>query len=161
MDIYNHFDYGEQLAIRLKPIVHTPEKPRYFKAFGLEDLFTFDDKLSSVSGTILVAVDGYESESKDNGADGLTDRQQYAFIVARNTVSDRPDTLASAFRECRKICKQIRNALLQDTQLSSIIDRDTQINGIGPIGDNFYGCLLSFSMRESEDFLLDETFWNK
>lgn len=160
MDTYNHFNYGERLASKIKPIAHTPEKPRYFKAFGLEDLFTFDEKLSSVIGTILIAVDGYESDSKDNGADGLTDTQQYAFIVARNTVSDRSDTIASAFSECRKICKQIRNALFQDVQLSSIIDRDTQINGIGPIGDNFYGCLLSFSIRESENFLLDETFWN-
>lgn len=161
MESYDHFDYGKQLATKIKPISHTPKNPRYFEAFGLEDLFTFDDKLSSVTGTILIAVDGYESESKDNGADGLTDIQQYAFIVARNTVSDRPDTIASAFRECRKICKQIRNVLLQDVQLSSIVNRDTQINGIGPIGDNFYGCLLSFSTRESEDFLLDETFWSE
>lgn len=158
---YEHFKYGEQLAIRLKPISHIPEKPRFFEAFGLEDLFNLDDKISSITGTILIAVDGYESDSKDNGADGLNDTMQYAFIVARNTIADRPQTITTAFRECRKICKQIRNHLLQDHTLANFIDRDTQINGIGPIGDNFYGCLLSFSMEESEDLTIDSTFWNE
>lgn len=161
MDTYNHFEYGEQLAIKLKPISHTPETPRFFVAFGVEDLFTFEDKLSSVIGTVLIAVDGYESDSKGNGADALNDTRMYGFIVAKNTVSDRIETIKEAFNECRQICKQIRNKLFQDERLAGMIDRDTQINGIGPIGDNFYGCMLSYSIQESEDFLVDETFWNE
>lgn len=156
MDIYNHFSYGEQLAIRLKSISHTPEKPRFFEAFGLEDLYNLDDKLSSVTGMILIAVNGYESDSRDNGGDGLNDALQYSFIVARNTISDRPQTITSAFEECRPVCKQIRNVLFQDPQLSYAIDRNTQINGIGPIGDNFYGCMLTFTIHEAEDFLLTQ-----
>lgn len=161
MDTYNHFEYGRQLAIRLKPINHTPESPRFFEAFGLEDLFNLDDKLSSVTGMILIAVNGYESNSQDNGADSLNDTLQYGFIVAQNTVSDHPETITTAFEECRVICKQIRNALFQDQQLSTFINRSTQINGIGPIGDNFYGCMLSFSIQESEEFFIDTIFWNE
>lgn len=161
MDIYNHFEYGKQLAIKLKPIGHTPEKPRFFEAFGLEDLFNLDDKLSSVTGMILIAVNGYESDSQDNGADSLNDTIQYGFIVARNTIADRPETITTAFEECRVICKQIRNALFQDRQLSAVINRNTQINGIGPIGDNFYGSMITFSIQENEDFFIDETFWNE
>lgn len=160
MDIYNHFSYGEQLAIRLRSISHTPEKPRFFEAFGLEDLYNLDDKLSNVTGMILIAVNGYESESRDNGGDGLNDALQYSFIVARNTISDRPQTITSAFEECRPVCKQIRNVLFQDPQLSYAIDRNTQINGIGPIGDNFYGCMITFTIHEAEDFFIDATFWN-
>lgn len=158
---YNHFEYGEHLAIKLKPISHTPEKPRFFEAFGLEDLFNLNDKLSSVTGTILIAVNGYESDSKDNGADGLNDTLQYTFIVARNTVADRPKTITNAFEECRVICKQIRNHLFQDETIVPIIDRDTQLNGIGPIGDNFYGCMLTFSIQEGENFFIDPTLWNE
>ena len=102
MDIYNHFSYGEQLAIRLKSISHTPEKPRFFEAFGLEDLYNLDDKLSSVTGMILIAVNGYESDSRDNGGDSLNDALQYSFIVARNTISDRPQTITSAFDNYEK-----------------------------------------------------------
>ncbi len=158
---YNHFAYGEQLATQLIPINHCPEKPRFFEAFGIEDLYTFEDKLSSVTGTILIAVDGYESDSKGNRGDGLNDTRQYAFIVARNTVSDRVETVKQAFADCRIICKQIRNKLFQDAQLACLIDCDTQINGIGPIGDNFYGCMLSFSVEENENCQLDATYWKE
>jgi hypothetical protein len=80
---YDHFAFGEALASSLKDISHTTQKKRFFTAFGLEDLTTLDDKLSSVSGTILIAVDGCESESEDNGADGLNDKQVYSFIIAQ------------------------------------------------------------------------------
>lgn len=159
MEMYNHFSYCEMLASQLKAVAHTSKKPRYFKAFGIEDLYSLDDKLSSVTGTILIAVDGYESVSSDNGADALTDKLQYSIILARNTNSDRPGTIDSAFADCRSLIKQVRNRLLDDPLLVDIIDRNTQINGIGPIGDNFYGVMLSYSISLSEDFFIDYSAW--
>ena len=161
MDTYNHFTYGETIARRLKPIAHTDARPRFFTAFGLEDLYNFDDKLSSVTGTILIAVDGYESDSSDNGFDSLNDRRTYSFIVARNTVNDRPDTITQAVQQCRPLAKQIRNHLFHQKELKSIIDRNTQITGIGPIGDNFFGVVLTFYLTESEDFYIDATYWEE
>lgn len=159
MDIYNHFDYAEQLATRLKAVAHTEARPRFFTAYGVEDLFTFDDKLSSVTGFVLIAVDGYESDSVGNRADALNDTRHYAFILARNTVSDRPESIRSAFSQARILCKQIRNVLLQDEDLRGYISTSTSINGIGPIGDNFYGCMLSISITEAEDYFIDNSFW--
>ena len=156
---YDHFTYGEALASSLKAILHTPQKIRFFTAFGLEDLTTMDDNLSSINGTILIAVDGCESDSEDNGADGLNDKQIYSFIVARNTISGNPSSINQAAKECKKICKQIRNRLINDPSLVGIIDRNTQINGIGPIGDNFYGTVLTFSLDVPEDFFIDINYW--
>lgn len=96
---YDHFEYGEALARSLKDISHTSQRKRFFTAFGLEDLINFEDHLSSVEGTILIAVDGHESESEDNGADGLNDKQIYSFIVARNTISGKPDTINQAAKQ--------------------------------------------------------------
>nr|DAI42965.1 MAG TPA: hypothetical protein [Caudoviricetes sp.] len=153
---YDHFAFGEALASSLKDISHTTQKKRFFTAFGLEDLTTLDDKLSSVSGTILIAVDGCESESEDNGADGLNDKQVYSFIIAQNTVSGNPETINQAAKQCKKICKQIRNKLLKDIQY---VDRNTQINGIGPIGDNFYGTVLTFFVNVPEEFFVDSSYY--
>lgn len=161
MEPYNHFTYGEQTARRLKAISHTDDRPRFFTAFGIEDLYNFDDKLSSVTGTILIAVDGHESDSTDNGFDSLNDRRSYSYIVARNTINDRPETINQAVDQCRLIAKQIRNRLFNEQCLKSVIDRNTQITGIGPIGDNFYGVILSFSLNENEDFYIDPTYWKE
>lgn len=161
MELYNHFDYGLTLATKLKPIAHAPEHPRYFTAYGLEDLFNFEDKISTLTGFVLIAVNGYESDSSDNHGDGLTDTQQYAFIVARNTIGDRAETIQTAFEESRNLCKQIRNALLLDERLQGFINRNTQINGIGPIGDNFFGCILSFCINTPEEYFLDNIYWEE
>lgn len=161
MEIYNHFVYGETLARRLKAIAHTDDRPRFFTAFGIEDLYNFDDKLSSVTGTILIAVDGLESDSTDNGFDSINDRRTYSFIVARNTVNDRPATITAAAEQCRILAKQIRNYLFQKTELQGLIERSTQITGIGPIGDNFYGVILTFSLSEPEEFYIDATYWEE
>lgn len=161
MEPYNHFTYGELIARRLKAISHTDDRPRFFTAFGIEDLYNFDDKLSSVTGTILIAVDGHESDSTDNGFDSLYDRRSYSYIVARNTINDRPETINQAADQCRLLAKQIRNRLFNEQCLKSVIDRNTQITGIGPIGDNFYGVILSFALNENEDFYIDPTYWKE
>ena len=156
---YDHFNYGESLASSHKDISHTPQRKRFFTAFGLEDLTTMNDSLSSINGTILIAVDGCESDSEDNGSDGLNDKQIYSFIVARNTISGNPTSINQAAKECKRICKQIRNRLFNDPTLIGIIDRNTQINGIGPIGDNFYGTVLTFSLNVPEDYFIDARYW--
>lgn len=156
---YNHFAFGEALASSLKDISHSPQKKRFFTAFGLEDLINLDDNLSSVNGTILIAVDGQESESEDNGADGLNDKQVYSFIVAKNTITGQPDTINQAAKQCKLICKQIRNKLLTDSSLAGYVDRNTQINGIGPIGDNFYGAALTFILNIPEEYFIDSNYF--
>lgn len=161
MESYNHFIYGESIARKLKDIGHTDERQRFFTAFGLEDLYNFDDKLSSVTGTVLIAVDGCESDSSDNGYDSLNDRTTYSFIVARNTISDRPQTIDQSVACCRILAKQIRNRLLNDPELKQLIDRSTQITGIGPVGDNFYGVVLTYHITEPEVFFVDPIFWKE
>ena len=146
---YDHFAYGEALASALKAISHTSQKKRFFTAFGLEDLISLDDSLSSINGTILIAVDGCESESEDNEADSLNDKQVYSFIVARNTISGNPETINQAAKQCKSICKQIRNKLLKDIKY---VDRNTQINGIGPIGDTFF-------VNVPEEFIVDPNYF--
>lgn len=160
MEQYDHFKYGEHIARHLKPISHTDNKPKFFTAFGLEDLYRMDEKLSSVTGTILIAVDGLEANSDDNGADSLNDRHTYSFIIARNTDSDRSETITTAAKECSVLAKQIRNYLFHAPELTDTIERKTEITGIGPIGDNFYGVILTFSFLTPENFFIDQTFWN-
>lgn len=160
MEQYNHFEYGEHIARHLKQISHTDKKPKFFTAFGLEDLYQFEEKLSGVTGTILIAIDGLESNSDDNGADSLNDHHTYSFIIARNTDSDRSETITVAAKDCSVLAKQIRNLLFHTPELIDTIERKTEITGIGPIGDNFYGVILTFSLRIPETFFIDQTFWN-
>ena len=102
---YNHFTYCERLARHLKAVAHTDARPRFFTAFGLEDLYNFEDRLSGVTGTVMIAVDGQESESADNRADALSDNDTYSIILARNTQRDKPQTINEAVAACKQLAK--------------------------------------------------------
>lgn len=158
---YNHFSYCEQLARHLKAVSHTEARPRFFTAFGLEDLYNFEDKLSGVTGTVMIAVDGQESESSDNGADALADSDTYSIILARNTRRDEPKTIDEAVAACKKLAKQVRNFLLADPDLAytQTVDRNTTINGIGPIGDGYYGVVLTYRIVSYHSFDVEPEYW--
>ena len=157
MNDFDFLSYAEQLACQLKAVAHSDEHRRFFTSFGLEDLVSFTDRLSSLEGYVMIAIDGHESESNDNHADALDAAYHYGIIICCNTVSDDPATIEAAFTTCDRLCREVRNRMLQE--LRPRISRDTEINGIGPIGDNFYGCLLSITMNDTEGFAIDHTCW--
>lgn len=157
IDDFNFFSYAESLAKQLVAIGHSDERQRFFTAFGLEDLVSFTDRLSSLEGFVMIAVDGYESDSDDNRADALDETRHYGIIICRNTVDGDPSSVEDAFSQCNILCRQVRNRMFVD--LRQVIDRSTQINGIGPLGDGFYGCLLSFTLSSTEGFLVDDDYW--
>ncbi len=157
MNDFDFLSYAEVLAGRLKAVGHSEGHRRFFHSFGLEDLVFFTDRLSSLDGFVMIAVDGHESESTDNRADALADTRHYGIIICRNTVADDPASISSAFADADRLCREVRNRMLHE--LRPYISRDTEINGIGPIGDNFYGCLLSFTVEDTEGFAIDQTQW--
>lgn len=157
--IYNHFSYGKMLARKLKSVGDTDERPRFFTAFGLEDLYNFEDKMSGITGTVLIAVDGQENESSDNGADALTDNDTYSFIIAQNAQRDRPNTIDEAVAHCRELAKQVRNFMITDPSLWGMFYRNTTINGIGPIGDGFYGVVFTFRIQRFNSFEVNPEYW--
>lgn len=157
--LYNHFEYMEQVARRLKPIGHTDHHRRFLTAYGLEDLYNIDDRLSDLRDYVLIAVDGYEGDLTMNGADGLADVRQYGVIICHHTQADRTETIDAAFKECSVLCREVCHHLLNDDTLRPYLGMDWQLNGIGPIGDGFYGCLLSFSMSEWTDYIINPELW--
>lgn len=159
MNDFDFLSYAERLARMHNFISHSDDHCRFFPSFGLEDLVSFTDRLSSLEGFVMIAVDGCESESSDNRADALDGAYHYGIIVCRNTVSGSPSSLFGAVRESARICAQLRNRMFHE--LRPRISRDTEINGIGPIGDNFYGCLLSITMNDTEGFDIDQTYWKQ
>ena len=159
MNDFDFLSYAEHLACQLKAVGHSDNNRRFFTSFGLEDLVSFSDRLSSLEGYVMIAVDGYESESSDNRADALDASDHYGIIICHNTVADDPSTIKAAFSTCKRLCREVRNRMLKE--LRPFISRDTEINGIGPIGDNFYGCLLSITMTDTEGFAIDQTYWKQ
>lgn len=137
---YNHFEQMEFIAGAYKPIGHTAKRKRFYRAFGIEDLIELRQELNKAEGTILIAIDGCESDTSDTGADALFGKDEYSFIVAIETKRDDPDTIFAATSAAKDHANQIVLRLYHTLGLRS----DFTQQGIGPIGDNFYGVIVSF-----------------
>lgn len=151
--MYNHLTYMQAVAASLLAA------PDYFPAFGVEDLEMFHSKLSSVKGKVLIAIDAMEEDHTVNGADAMNAASLYSFIIAGPTNSSKPDSIFTMRDQCKAIAKQVIAKLQLD--LSIDIPNGFKVNGAGPIGDNFYGVFVSFSVIDPEAYTLDSLMWKE
>lgn len=154
---YDHFVFCEEMATTLKAIGHSASTPRYFKATGEELFSTLDDMLSAVGGPILIAVDSGDEDDTSNGYEGLAERRKYYVIVAYPTSGDDLSTVHAITGQARVLLKAVRNVLIARYPM---FDRNCSFFGVGPFGDNFYGCALEFSMVEYPDYYVDSTLFH-
>lgn len=163
MEQYNHFRYGELLAKHLKPIAHSDEQQRFFPATEEEQFLSIEDRISNIKGTILIAIDGSNSDFSWQ-PDNMTEKPQYFFVILQNTNSDRTETIFQAQRECRFIAHQIISRMMNDYVHSEYnlmaLDPDSfTIRGVGPFADNFFGILVGFNLLNSFNFTLKPEYW--
>ena len=62
---------------------------------------------------------------------------------------------------CREAAMQVRARLLNDPELAYTLNREMELNGIGPIGDGFYGVVLTFRLEEYPDQAIHPELWNE
>ena len=159
---YDHISYGESLARSIRVIGHSASNKKYFQAFGLEDLYEIDELISGLSGFILIAIDGKESEIKENRADALNRTTHYGFIVAGPTLSTDQPSISRTSDDCEAVIHQIIARLrldLPDFSPDELSDDVFSVNGIGPIADNYYGVMLSFAVVTPFRPVINPDFW--
>lgn len=161
---YNHFEYGEKLARKLIPIGHTDEDEHYLPSDEVEEIFDLNSRMSDLAGMVLVAIDGHNSDFLYPGDDKLVEIPQFFFAIVNSTDSSDINTIHSAKTRCKVVAVQIIARMITDHNLNSegleMLDISSfTIRGIGPIGDNFYGVILSFTMNGATGYALNPEMW--
>lgn len=154
---YNHYEFCEEMARKLRAVGHTDERQRFFKASGGEWLADIEDRLSAVSGLVLVAVDSGELDTQGVGADALQDDWRFFVILAKATDNDHPDTVHAAMQDCRTLAVAVRNVLIR--RYPRMMSRTTSIFPVGPLADNYYGVALEFTMQAFDNYAPDESLF--
>lgn len=158
MDIYNHFEYGKALADRL---VWVDEFLRASSEVDPEDI---NEKISSMRGCILVAVDGKDSSFDFNQSEVLNEQANYCFLLLNQTEAGNPETIYAAQEKCKRLAREITACMMRDYSgmsngLEALIPESFEIHGIGPMGDNFHGVILSFAVGTNWNYSLDSVMW--
>ena len=158
---FNFIRYAELIASELVAVSHTKQRKRFFRAFGIEDLYNLDDQLTSITSPVLIAVDARETDSRPVSFDCLVDTRSYTIIIAEPTSTTKPETIDLAADHCHQLCIEVRNRMLCDAEIRPNIS-DIHTMGVGPIGENLYGCALTFTIDESPaTFCTDPNQWKE
>jgi hypothetical protein len=165
MSKYNHYSYCEMLATRLKPIGHTTNERRFFRATEQDSPEELATRISAAQGTILVAIDGADSSFSMPNSDLLVEKPAYSLLLLSQTESDNTDSIFAAQQSCRQIAKEIIAKMLEDALkylngLEFVDGNSFKVGGIGPVGDNFYGVNMSYTFIQGTPYSLTPGMWN-
>lgn len=165
MDTYNHFAYGESLSKRLRIFSLAPQGEKvYFTAPNSDSLFSISQKLSSINYPVLVAVNGYDADYDDNNADALQEQSQYFFMILQPAQSDDADDILAKQGECKVCALQVQARMMLDSRaythgLTDLLPETFSIRSVGPIGDNLYGVIMGFNVRQNIQFFIKPEMW--
>lgn len=161
--MYNHYEYCEAIARNLKSIQHSDADRHYFRAIEQTELTELEQRISSAHGMIMIAIDGSFS-SFQHDSDSLIQRPAYTIVIAKQTKASDTDTVFQAIADSRQAMMQVISRMLCDARdyqsNCDLIDPSTfQLEGFGPIGDLFYGVILTFSLAEGVSYAIDPSMW--
>lgn len=161
---YNHFEFCEALARKLRPVGHTDGDRHFFRATENTAPQELYDRISSAHGMIMVAIDGIDEDYSWPGSDSLMVKPGYSIVVAKQTQGNDTNTIFQAQRESHLVMRECMAKMLQDAAVykngCEFIDAGSFfVEGIGPLGDLFYGVILSFTLDHGVEYKLNPEMW--
>ena len=153
---YDHNTFTLEMATRLRMIQHTSDHPRHFLVNGAEDLSSLDERLLSVSGPVLIAIDSSEFETSANGADFKMDAVSYAIIIASPVTKTDQHTIEIAVKNSTAALLQVRNVLIQ--RYGNLV-HGFHFMPTGLIGDSFHGESMDFVFDSMGSYAPDSSFF--
>lgn len=166
---FDYVAYMRTLAQKNKLLLHTAEKPAFYRVSsitGLEELITSG---SFGKNRCLIVLDAREGRFVDNDSDNLLDDQYYTFFVLEHADALDPNKRSTALRFSMIVAKQLLSKMFKDKReaqqgkepkwLMNLDKASIYYKEIGPIGDNFWGYMYSFSLLEPPGIQYNENDW--
>ena len=161
--MYNHYHFIEELAKQHVEILHTAAKPRFFRSNGLASLDGLLANISSVRLPAFVAEDGKDSRLADNLSDNIIEHSVYTVYVLFPAKADEASVTAARVKAkavAEDIVSVLRLNQVNGTNGLDLFDFNTvRMQGIGPLGDNAHGVMLSYVVPAGAAVVFDPTRW--
>jgi hypothetical protein len=164
--MYDHITYMEDCATRLKDLGHTAEVPKFFRVSSLTQLDEVLANLTTMGQTVLIVHDNTEGSIGDrNISNNYLDSPYYLFYIMKHVALDDFDAKANAKKECKAIAIKIISKMLVDKSRSRsgllFLDfTNIPYQGIGPVGDNYYGIMVSFTVADNAELIYNADDWD-
>lgn len=161
---YDHSSYMETIATNLKELSHSLSH----KAFVESSTIGLFDGLGENAGTVyypcLVVIDDLTSGLEDRSSDNVVDVPYYQFaILCRGKVNDTASN-RQARTSAKAIAKKVISRMFSDQRsytngLDNLNRASIRFQGVGPVGDGAYGCLVTFTLVEKSGIVYNAEDW--
>jgi hypothetical protein len=164
--LYNHLTYMESIAENLRDIAHSTAKPRFFKSTGLASLDGLMANLSVANLPCLIAEDGCDERLSDNSSDSIRSLPFYTFYILYQASPGNDTEIMEARSNARATANKVLSRMLRDANVPNfdlgidIMDfSSVRMQGVGPLGDNGYGVMVTFTLQQEADIDYDTNDW--
>ena len=171
MTPFDFITYMQTIATNLKDIQHTAETPRFHKISSIANLEELLQTTIVTNGIQMLVLDTHEGGIIDNDAAGLFDDMYYTFYLVQNLditdMSERQTTLAALKLSCKKIMSKMfkdmkddGNKAIDDRIGLNMLDRNSiRYLTVGPMGDNYQGIQVTFTLAETFSYAYKAADW--
>lgn len=152
-------------ATRLKDILHTPDNPKFFRISGLSQLEELLASLPDASTPALLVENNTDGRLSDpSGSDNFLDIPYFVFYVIDKAPFGDFDRVEGVKRSTKAIGQKIISRMLQDRRnyangLVMLRFDNVPYQSVGPIGDNCYGTMFTFTVINTAPAAFDKKEW--
>lgn len=161
---YDHFSYINNLSQKHVAIQHSDTRPRFFRATEQTDLTELHANLSVAQDTIVVAISPSNVGFIHPNDDSLFREPIYSVVIAHQVDATDADTIFEAQQLSESIAHDFISRIMCDARSYKhgchfINPKSFHIDGIGPLGDMFYGIILEYRGTMPLNFKVDKSKW--
>lgn len=163
-ETYNHPNYMEHAASMLKDIGHSRNHKAYAESTTLGLFEGVLENLTSLYYPCLVIVDDMASRLTDHKSDNLLDQPYYQFAVLvkadiMDSASHRRGREKAKLIAKKVLSRMFRHQRARQHGLTYLQRHGIAFDGIGPIADGAYGCLVTFTLEEPAGITFNPNDW--
>jgi len=166
---FNFNSYMLTVAETLKELKHTEAAPKYHRASSISEVEELLQNSTKTSGLQLIIQDDREGRIIDNRAELLIDDKYRVFYVVKNVQSLTMEEREEALDDCETVVKKILSKMFYDMLRADnqgadkdllFFDRNSvRYQTIGPIGDNYHGIIVMFTVPNTFSYAYNADDW--
>jgi hypothetical protein len=170
MTTANTFDfitYMYDCAARLKDIEHSESNPKFFRISGLNQLDEVLGSLSEINFPALLVHDNTEGTIADQSvSNNYLDSPYYVFYVIEHADVGNYQAQQEAKTNCKALGLKILSRMLRDkihthNGLTFLQFTNIPYQSIGPVGDNCFGVMFSFTVPDTANLTYNTDDWRE
>jgi hypothetical protein len=163
---FNFVTYMRTCAENLAEVRHSDFNQAFFRVSGIGQLDEMLGNLSKIKFPAILVHDNTEGTFADrNTSNNYLDTPYFVFYVVQHVKHGDYNAAQEAKENCKAIGKKILARMLRDKRKSRhgllFLDfRNIPYTAIGPIGDNCYGTMFSFTVSENATLTMNSGDWD-